>query len=94
MGLYGIVVVTTAPAGATAGIAYPAQAATGGIPAIPAVTYNADLPLLLSEIDPVQNTAVNTAVNTAGFSETKVWSGGSDGWVSRSQSGDSDEPHL
>ena len=75
MGLYGIVVVTTAPAGATAGTAYPAQAAAGGIPAIAAVTYNADLPLLLSEIDPVQNTAVNTAVNTAGFSETKVWSG-------------------
>src|SRR5207248_3022000 len=31
--------------------------------------------LLLSEIDPVQNRAVNTAVNTAGFSETQVWSG-------------------
>src|SRR5205823_1320221 len=30
---------------------------------------------LLSEIDAVQNNAVNTAVNTAGFSETKVWSG-------------------
>ncbi len=30
---------------------------------------------LFSEIDPVQNNAVNTAVNTAGFSETKVWSG-------------------
>src|SRR5262249_52741990 len=34
-----------------------------------------DVPLLLSEIDPVQNAAVNTAVNTAGFSETMVWSG-------------------
>src|SRR5437899_5403298 len=31
--------------------------------------------LLFSEIDPVQNNAVNAAVNTAGFSETKVWSG-------------------
>src|SRR6266403_4874278 len=61
MGLYGILVVTAAPAGATAGTAYPG------------VSYNADLPLLLSEIDPVQNNAVSTAVNTAGFSETQVW---------------------
>ena len=63
MGLYGMVVVTTAPAGATAGTAYPG------------VTYNAEVPLLLGEIDPVQNKAVNAAVNTVGFSETKVWSG-------------------
>src|SRR5262249_6083951 len=75
MGLYGILVVTQPPSGATAGTAYPAQAAAGGVAAIPAVTYNADLPLLLSEIDPVQNTTVNAAVNTPGFSETKVWSG-------------------
>ncbi len=60
MGLYGILVVTTAPGtGTTAGTAYPG------------VTYNAEVPLLLSEIDPVQNNAVNTAVNTAGFSETR-----------------------
>jgi hypothetical protein len=63
MGLYGVLVVTTAPAGGTAGTAY-----TG-------VTYNAEVPLLLSEIDPVQNNSVNTAVNTVGFSETMVWSG-------------------
>ncbi len=63
MGLYGMLVVTNAPAGATAGTAYAG------------VTYNADVPLLLSEIDPVQNNAVQTAVNTVGFSETKVWSG-------------------
>src|SRR5437879_8800947 len=69
MGLYGILVVTTAPAGTTAGTAYPAVGTT-----VPAVTYNAEVPLLLSEIDPVQNNSVNTAVNTAGFSETKVWS--------------------
>src|SRR5216110_581279 len=69
MGLYGIVVVTTAPAGAAAGTAYPAVGTTA------AVTYNADIPLLLSEIDPVQNTAVSAAVNTAGFAETNVWSG-------------------
>jgi hypothetical protein len=71
MGLYGILVVTTAPVGTTAGCAYP-----GPTPASPcAVSYNAEVPLLLSEIDPLQNIAVNTAVNTAGFSETKVWSG-------------------
>src|SRR6267378_293230 len=69
MGLYGMLVVTTAPAGSVAGTAYPA------VGTVPAVTYNAEVPLLLSEIDPVQNRAVNTAINTAGFSETKVWSG-------------------
>jgi hypothetical protein len=70
MGLYGILVVTAAPSGTTAGTAYPAV--TGGNAA---VTYNAEIPLLLSEIDPVQNNAVQTAVNTAGFTETAVWSG-------------------
>jgi hypothetical protein len=69
MGLYGILVVTTAPVGTTAGTAYPAVGTAA------AVTYNAEIPLLLSEIDPVQNNAVSTAVNTAGFSETAVWSG-------------------
>jgi len=69
MGLYGILVVTAAPGTAATGTAYPAVGTT------PAITYNADVPLLLSEIDPVQNNAVSTAVNTAGFSETTVWSG-------------------
>jgi hypothetical protein len=69
MGLYGILVVTTAPAAATG-----TTAAAAGI-AYPGVTYDADVSLLFSEIDPVQNSAVNTAVNTAGFSETRVWSG-------------------
>src|SRR5438876_2303430 len=67
MGLYGILVVTTAPSGTTAGTAY----GTGAT----AVTYSADIPLLLSEIDPVQNLAVSKAVGTAGFNETNVWSG-------------------
>src|SRR5437762_1971657 len=67
MGLYGILVVTTAPGTGTAGTAY----GTGTT----AVTYNADIPLLLSEIDPVQNAAVQAAVLKAGFSETRVWSG-------------------
>src|SRR5947207_13995941 len=67
MGLYGILVVTdttTIPA-----TAYPAVGTTA------AVTYNADIPLLLSEIDPVQNAAVQAAVAKTGFSETKVWAG-------------------
>jgi len=62
MGLYGMLVVTTAPA-TSAGTAYPG------------VSYNADVPLLFSEIDPVQNNAVDAAVKTTGFSETMVWSG-------------------
>ncbi len=69
MGLYGIVVVTTAPVGATPGLAY-GTAATAS-----AVNYAADVPLLFSEIDPVQNNAVQTAVMTAGFDEATVWSG-------------------
>ena len=64
MGLYGMLVVTADPA---------AAGATGT--AYPNVTYNADARLLLSEIDPVQNSAVATAVTLPGFSETTVWSG-------------------
>jgi hypothetical protein len=64
MGLYGVLVVTMPPASPGAqGTAYPG------------INYDADVPLLLSEIDPAQNTAVNLAVNTMGFSETTVWSG-------------------
>lgn len=63
MGLYGILVVTTAPGGATAGTAYPAVGTQA------AVSYDSDFAVLLSEIDPVQNNAVSTAVNTAGFVE-------------------------
>ncbi len=65
MGLYGILVVTDA----STGTAYPKVGNSA------AVTYSADVALLLSEIDPVQNTAVSTAVSTPGFSETMVWSG-------------------
>jgi hypothetical protein len=63
MGLYGMLVVTTAPANGNPGTAYPG------------VNYNAEVPLLLSEIDPVQNNAVAQAVMTPNFSETAVWSG-------------------
>ena len=63
MGLYGILVVTCAPGdttGCTAGTAYPG------------VSYAADVALLLSEIDPVQNAAVDAAVRIAGFGETSA----------------------
>jgi len=64
MGLYGILVVTAAPASAgTTGTAYPG------------VTYSSEVPLALGEIDPVQNNAVQAAVGTAGFNELTVWSG-------------------
>src|SRR5437016_227689 len=69
MGLYGVLVVTDTSV--TPAMAYPAGPA--GTPA--AVTYNADVPLVLSEIDPVQNRAVDAAVHTSGFLETRVWSG-------------------
>ena len=68
MGLYGVLVVTQAPT------------SSGGVETAPGAAYNnvsydAEVPLIMSEIDPVQNNAVNRAVNTAGFSETAVWSG-------------------
>jgi FtsP/CotA-like multicopper oxidase with cupredoxin domain len=77
MGLYGVLVVTAAPSATTAGVetapgtAYPAVAATGTA----VLNYDAEIPLEFGEIDPVQNNAVYAAVNTAGFSETTVWSG-------------------
>ena len=75
MGLYGVLVVTDA----TTGTAYPAITKTGANNVVTvvrnAVTYTAEVPLILSEIDPVQNRAVDAAVRTANFSETKVWSG-------------------
>ncbi|MFP4905888.1 hypothetical protein ACLFKT_43715, partial [Paraburkholderia sp. BR14261] len=43
--------------------------------AYPGISYDTDVPLVLSEIDPVQNTAVASAVATPGFSETLSWSG-------------------
>ncbi len=43
--------------------------------AYPGVTLGADVPMLFSEIDPVQNTAVDLAVKTAGFTESAVWDG-------------------
>src|SRR6516164_8540714 len=71
MGLIGMLVVTTPPTGTTtAGTAYPGATTTAG--AVPPVTYNAELPLEFSEIDPVQNKAVDTAVRTAGFNETNT----------------------
>src|SRR5207249_4486734 len=71
MGLYGVLVVTTAPTTlAPLGTAYWAA----GV-AVARSQYNSELPLVLSEIDAVQNRAVDAAVKTAGFSETNVWNG-------------------
>jgi FtsP/CotA-like multicopper oxidase with cupredoxin domain len=61
MGLYGVLVVTQPPtaAGGTSN-AYP------GMPPAPGVPYDYDTALLFSEIDPVQNAAVdNAALNNA-----------------------------
>ncbi|MBS0375951.1 MAG: hypothetical protein JSR73_15335 [Proteobacteria bacterium] len=73
MGLYGMVVVTTAPVAATttgtaaaSGCAYPNSTSCPST----GVQYDAEVAMLMSEIDPVQNAAVAAAVNTAGFSET------------------------
>jgi len=55
MGLYGVLVVTAAPANnILPGTAY-------GLNTTAPVTYSAEVPLLLSEIDPVQNRAVAAA---------------------------------
>src|SRR5205085_8651001 len=60
MGLYGMLVVTSAPTASAAGTAYPG------------VSYGGEAPLLLSEIDPMQNIGVQAAVATPGFSETSA----------------------
>lgn len=69
MGLYGVLVVKSpAVASSTCAstkLAYPNSASC----------YDADVPLVMSEIDPVQNAAVAAAVATKGFSETAAWSG-------------------
>ncbi|HEX4066537.1 MAG TPA: choice-of-anchor D domain-containing protein [Acidobacteriaceae bacterium] len=70
MGLIGIVVVTQAPSGTTAGTAYPSGYLNKNTTNI---TYNADVPLILSEIDPGQNKAVYTAVTSQGFNEDATY---------------------
>jgi hypothetical protein len=80
MGLIGMLVVTTTPGVTTgsAGTAYPpvtSQTSAAAQVLVPAVNYNAEVPLEFSEIDPVQNKAVDAAVRNPNFSETRVWSG-------------------
>jgi hypothetical protein len=67
MGLYGILVVTSAPKASSSNV----ETAAGT--AYPGLQYDAEIPVEFGEIDPIQNNAVSTAVNTAGFSETEVW---------------------
>lgn len=69
MGLYGILVVTQTPTQST-----PGTEQSAGI-AYPGVSYDAEVPLVFGEIDPVQNTEVSNAVNKSGFDEKTVWSG-------------------
>lgn len=61
MGLYGVLVVTEPDDP-------PAHQAYG-------TKYDQDVALLFSEIDQVQNAAVDQAVRTAGFSDALVWNG-------------------
>ena len=61
MGLYGVLVVTMST---TRRRRVPTPRGYGA-------TFDKDVPLLLSEIDPAQNSAVDTAVRTAGFTETQ-----------------------
>ncbi|MGF6781363.1 choice-of-anchor Q domain-containing protein [Paraburkholderia sp. GAS334] len=70
MGLYGVLVVKI-PVGGV--VTCPVASQT--YQAYPNICYDADVPLVLSEIDPLQNTAVAAAVTTPGFSETMAWSG-------------------
>ena len=63
MGLYGVLVVTNAPASSGGKETVAGKAYLN-------VSYDAEVPMIFSEIDPAQNNAVNAAVNTAGFSET------------------------
>ncbi|MDR3748470.1 MAG: Ig-like domain-containing protein, partial [Acidobacteriota bacterium] len=70
MGLIGMVVVTAAPAKGAPGTAYP----TGYLNKnATAVTYNGEVPLIFSEIDPNQNKAVTAAVNSVGFNESATY---------------------
>jgi hypothetical protein len=75
MGLYGVLVVSSAPTTTAAGTAYPSPctAATAGC-VTTGVQYDRDAVLLLSEIDPVQNASTDIAVRTTGFSELTKWS--------------------
>jgi FtsP/CotA-like multicopper oxidase with cupredoxin domain len=65
MGLYGLLVVTKAPLVQSNAIT-PGQAYTGAYPTVSSLTnvpYDAQAVLLFSEIDPIQNTAVDKAAN-------------------------------
>ncbi|HEV7579476.1 MAG TPA: hypothetical protein VGO77_03530, partial [Mycobacterium sp.] len=61
MGLYGVLVVT--------------EDDVSGVRQAYGTRFDADVALLLSEIDPVQNAEVDQVVRNTGFDDTKVWSG-------------------
>ncbi|MDB6091076.1 MAG: multicopper oxidase type 3 [Gammaproteobacteria bacterium] len=77
MGLYGVLIVTQAPvtggtpaAITTAGTAFPAGA-VNGVP-VDALAYDSDATFLISEVDAVQNAAVDGAA-VAGTSDRLAW---------------------
>ena len=83
MGLYGVLVVTTAPTTTgtfAAGTAYPSPCGATATPGVcvtaGGVPYDGDGVLLMSEIDAVQNAAADAAVLTTGFSPFTKWSPG------------------
>ena len=63
MGLYGVLVVRTPASAGVRARAYPN------------VSYDADVPLVLGEIDPALNREIALDVVTPNFSETQAWSG-------------------
>ncbi|MCU1282125.1 MAG: multicopper oxidase type 3, partial [bacterium] len=64
MGLYGVLIVTDSPTDSTPGTAYPAAG-----PNSPAVSYDAEATLLFSELDVVQNSAVDAAAQAGRTSD-------------------------
>ncbi|MDB6044288.1 MAG: multicopper oxidase type 3 [Gammaproteobacteria bacterium] len=61
MGLYGVLVVTQAPTATLAGDAYPNKTVVVNKVTTPGAAYDADVTVLLSEVDPRQNAAVDAA---------------------------------
>jgi Bacterial Ig domain len=68
MGLYGVLVVTTDTTVSSSTTSFTPAPGT----AYPGINYDADIPVLLSEIDPVQNKAAAAAAITPGFDETRL----------------------
>src|SRR5215472_10072620 len=75
MGLYGVLVVTTEASLTSSTTTFTPGPGT----AYPGITYDADVPLLLSEIDPVQNNNVEMFLETSAACPTAATPGGTPG---------------